>query len=169
MNKSQSIKRAARWLGTFSIGALTGALLVTVLSLRASRAYLLMTRSSFKWEQEKQLGEAWKQGDFHSALAHAACAHEAEAHSFDSDGGRWTIAFPLWGVVVNQRTRFPVQDNSRLLGLSHAKLGALWRRIGQQRQAARDYDEAKRILGCEEEECDRIALQILSGANSVPR
>lgn len=133
----------------FTVGVLAGASLLAFMSSHASRLFLQMVRMSFASEEETRLAEAWRKGAMSDALAHAACGVAAERgpQAFDPVRSPWGMGFPLMGAFVTERTRYPVQDSSRVEALAHAKLAVVLERLGQAEAAQQEYAAAARLTG----------------------
>ncbi len=113
--------------GVLAAGMVCGIIIVSLMSVRASRLYVQMIRLSFAAEETQRAREALGRGDLSAASRHAACGIEAEANTstFDPLNTMWTVSFPLTGAWVTERTRYPVADRSNLAALAHARLGVV--------------------------------------------
>jgi len=140
-------RAAAALLAVFLVGAASGALLVAALATKASRLHLQMARMSS--EQERRTAEALRTGDLSSALNHASCGVVLEENpdALQPRHSPWTLVFPAMGAFVTDRTRYPVEDNTRLKALAHAKLAIVWERIGDHERSTREAAAAVSISG----------------------
>jgi hypothetical protein len=159
-------KSTALSLLLFLTGVVVGGGTVAVFSSRASRLYTQMLRVSFVTEQDERLAKAWRAGDAHAAVAHAACALETAtgAHPLEVRPPPWPLGFPIVGALTSENTRWAVKDNSRIVALAHAKLGAAWERIGQGAAAQLEYSEAARLGGSDAERWRTNSKAILEQA-----
>jgi len=133
----------------FLAGAACGGLLVASLAERASGLYLQMTRMTLASEQERRASQALRSGALAAAMNHASCGVilEEGPEALKPSRSAWHLTFPAMGAFVTERTTYPVQDNTRLLALAHAKLAVVWERGGDQQRAAQEYETAVRLAG----------------------
>lgn len=142
-------RAAAALLAVFLVGVACGALLIAALATRASGLHLQMARMTLSSEQERRAVEGLRTGDLGSALIHASCGVvlEESPDALKPSHSPWTLAFPVVGAFVTERTKYPVDDNTRLKALAHAKLAVVWERIGDHERATRELGAAVSISG----------------------
>jgi hypothetical protein len=112
--------RARRILTTalvFLLGVVAGGAGVAAVAAEASRAYLRGAQLTFATEQDRQLSNAWRAGDFEEALLHAGCAIEAEqgetaARTFDPARNKWSLSYALTEAIIVEPNR-PTFEKAR--------------------------------------------------------
>ena len=164
-------RRATLAAVLFAAGLASGAGVMAVLSARASRLYLQMVRMSVASEQEARMAAAWRRGDVAGTLVHAGCGLEAEkgGRAFEGIHSSWGLGFPIMGAFVTARTKYPVDDSTRLQALAHAKLGIAWEGLGLRDQADQEYAAAGRLTGLNDPDRWRpTARQLVEGIAAQP-
>ncbi|WP_242342347.1 hypothetical protein [Anaeromyxobacter terrae] len=140
-------------LAVFILGVVVGAGIFSVLSSRASRLFVSMTRFGFESEQADRLRAALSAGNLDRALVHASCALEGGSGllAFDPDKSVWGPSFPVFGAFVTGSTRFGATDERQYLARMHARLGVVLERRGNENEARIEYKKAVEISGAHDE------------------
>ncbi len=137
----------------FLVGVGMGAALMATIAAKASRAYLRGAQLAFINEQDRLLSQAWRAGDFDSALVHAGCELESEfgdaaVRAFDPDRNPWHLGYSLIERLVVQPNKSisegvkPVSEAT-----ARARLAVVWERLARPGAAAREYANAARLTG----------------------
>ncbi len=144
-----SLKRGIALCSIFTAGMIVGAIIVGLLSVRASRLYIQMVRLSFASEETQRASEALRRGEALDASRHAGCGIDVEGNTstFDPVNTMWTLSFPLLGAWVTERTKYPVADRTQLVALAHARFGVILERMGRTEEANQEFAEAGRLSG----------------------
>lgn len=139
----------------FVLGFAMGALVVSAVASRASRAYLLTAQYELVSAQDQQASEAWRMGDVESAAGHAFCAVEVahgegarafgEAMPWDPIG----LAFLQAAVVEPNHPAMERSQPSRE-AVARAKLAVTWERLGRADAADRELGRAAALTGAKD-------------------
>jgi len=131
----------------FFVGLVAGGSAVAVMSARASRLHVQMTRLRLASELADRTGLAWKRGDLPSAAIHASCAVDVEGDTaaFNPLDTFWDFSFPVMGLWTTEKTKYPVEDRGPLVALAHARLGVVLERMGRTDDALREFAAAAAV------------------------
>lgn len=147
------------------VGIFIGGVLMSILSMRASRVYLEIVKTNYKQEQEMLGDQLWKSGKLSEAAVHYSNVVQAisgaDMKSLSPDHA-WSFGFPFTAIILNEiKNKADVSGRGRAFdeGVARGKLGMVLESLGRNDEAQREYSSAAKLTGMNE--IDRVKKFII--------
>lgn len=148
-----SNKKSFGFIVAFLVGIIFGGVLMSFLSMRASKVYLEIVKTNYKQEQETLGDQLWKSGKLNEAAIHyynvIQVLSSTDMKSLSPDHV-WSFGFPFSAIILNEiKNKSDIHGRGKAFeeGIVRGKLGMVLESLGRNEEAQREYLSAAKLTG----------------------